>query len=405
MKAVGTDAVGMLRWGLRRYRLVFLVCLLLGGALGPLAALQRNVPVEAEALVVAQRLDMDLTALPRYGQAVFNNGEVTRAIIARLGSDGSYDDVVPDRVQLVAEQDSIIFRILGRDTDPKTAADIANTAAGTFVNTLNEPGAGVGTFALQSAAMAPAARADTPDALLAIPVGIGAGILLGLAVVCVLLVARRPVVDPVDAEEATGVPALGSVIVPRTPKGRIARPEELAGLAPVCRRLLTLSTPIVVLVSRPRDDRVRQQLSVALATVLQRVRHVRFVGPSNLREMVGEAEASTRPQDARSASEADTPSPLTLVDSNEPLDLVQPPESTATVLVVWEGIGGAALRAAVTEHLGGSAEARLLMVKRGRKVPGQPVRGRQGDKDSPQEEALPSVNSGLTGAPGTASRG
>ena len=399
MKAVGTDAVGMLRWGLRRYRLVFLVCLLLGGTLGPLAALQRNVPVEAEALVVAQRLDMDLTALPRYGQAVFNNGEVTRAITARLGSDGSYDDVIPDRVQLVAEQDSIIFRVLGRDTDPKTAADIANTAAETFVDTLNEPGAGVGTFALQSAAMAPAARADTPDALLAIPVGIGAGILLGLAVVCVLLVARRPVVDPVDAEEATGVPALGSVIVPRTSKGRIARPEELAGLAPVCRRLLALSTPIVVLVSRPRDERVRQQLSVALANVLQRVRHVRFVGPSHLREMVGEAEA---PQDARPASEADTPSSLTLVDSNEPLDLVQPPESTATVLVVWEGIGGAALRAAVTEHLGGSAEARLLMVKRGRKVPGQPVRGRQGDKDSPREEALPSVNTGLTGAPGTA---
>ena len=402
MKAVGTDAVGMLRWGLRRYRLVFLVCLLLGGTLGPLAALQRNVPVEAEALVVAQRLDMDLTALPRYGQAVFNNGEVTRAITARLGSDGSYDDVIPDRVQLVAEQDSIIFRVLGRDTDPKTAADIANTAAETFVDTLNEPGAGVGTFALQSAAMAPAARADTPDALLAIPIGICAGILLGLAVVCVLLVARRPVVDPVDAEEATGVTALGSVIVPRTPKGRIARPEDLAGLAPVCRRLLALPTPIVVLVSRPRDERVRQQLSVALANVLQRARRVRFVGSPNLREMVGEAEAPVRPQGAQPASEADTSSSLTLVDSNEPLDLVQPPESTATVLVVWEGIGGAALRAAVTEHLGGSAEARLLMVKRGRKVPGQPVRGQQGDKDSPREEALPSVNTGLTGAPGTA---
>jgi capsular polysaccharide biosynthesis protein len=402
MKAVGTDAVGMLRWGLRRYRLVFLVCLLLGGALGPLAALQRNVPVEAEALVVAQRLDMDLTALPRYGQAVFNNGDVTRAILARLGSDGSYDDVIPDRVQLVAEQDSIIFRVLGRDTDPKTAADIANTAAETFVDTLNGPGAGVGTFALQSAAMAPAARADTPDALLAIPVGIGAGVLLGLAVVCVLLVARRPVVDPVDAEEATGVSALGSVIVPRTPKGRIARPEDLAGLAPVCRRLLALPTPIVVLVSRPRDERVRQQLSVALANVLQRVRRVRFVGPPNLRELVGEAEAPVRPQGARPASEADTPSSVTLVDSNEPLDLVQPPESTATVLVVWEGIGGAALRAAVTEHLGGSAEARLLMVKRGRKVSGQPVRGHQGDKDSSREEALPSVNTGLTGAPGTA---
>jgi len=400
MKAVGTDAVGMLRWGLRRYRLVFLVCVLLGGALGPLAALQRNVPVEAEALVVAQRLDMDLTALPRYGQAVFNNGEVTRAVTAQLGSDAGYEDVIPDRVQLVAEQDNIIFRVLGRDTDPKTAADIANTAAKTFVNTLNGPGAGVGTFTLQSPATAPAARADTPDALLAIPIGLGAGILLGLAVVCVLLVARRPVVDPVDAEEATGVPALGSVVVPRTPKGRIARPEDLAGLAPVCRRLLALPTPIVVLVSRPRDERVRQQLSMALATVLQRVRHLRFVGPPDLRELVGEPQAPSRPQDARPV-EGGTLSSLTLVDSNEPLDLVQPPESTATVLVVWEGIGSAALRAAVTEHLGGSAEARLLMIRRGGKVSGQPVGGRQAGKISSQE-ALPSVATGLTGAPGTA---
>jgi capsular polysaccharide biosynthesis protein len=400
MKAVGTDAVGMLRWGLRRYRLVFLVCLLLGGALGPLAALQRNVPVEAEALVVAQRLDMDLTALPRYGQAVFNNGEVTRAITAQLGSDAGYADVIPDRVQLVAEQDNIIFRVLGRDTDPKTAADIANTAAKTFVNTLNGPGAGVGTFTLQSPATAPAARADAPDALLAIPIGLGAWILLGLAVVCVLLVARRPVVDPVDAEEATGVPALGSVVVPRTPKGSVARPEDLAGLAPVCRRLLALPTPIVVLVSKPRDERVRQQLSMALADVLQRVRHLRFVGPPELRELVGEPEAPSRPQGARPV-EGDTPSSLTLVDSNEPLDRVQPPESTATVLVVWEGIGSAALRAAVTEHLGGSAEARLLMVKRGGKVSGQPVGGRQAGHVSSQE-ALPSVDTGLTGAPGTA---
>jgi hypothetical protein len=207
------------------------------------------------------------------------------------------------------------------------------------------------------------------------------------------------VVDPVDAEEATGVPALGSVIVPRTPKGRVARPEDLAGLAPVCRRLLALPTPIVVLVSKPRDERVRQQLSMALASVLQRVRHLRFVGPPELRELVGEPQAPSRLQGARPV-EGDTPSSLTLVDSNEPLDLVQPPESTATVLVVWEGIGSAALRAAVTEHLGGSAEARLLMVKRGGKVSGQPVGGRQAGQISSQE-ALPAVNTGLTGAPGT----
>jgi hypothetical protein len=36
--------------------------------------------------------------------------------------------------------------------------------------------------------------------------------------------------------------------------------------------------------------------------------------------------------------------------------------------VAREGISSAALRAAVLEHLGGSAEARVLLVKRGRRA-------------------------------------
>jgi hypothetical protein len=59
---------------------------------------------------------------------------------------------------------------------------------------------------------------------------------------------------------------------------------------------------------------------------------------------------------------------LTVIDSSEPMDLVHPPHLTATVLVVQRGISGAALRAAVVEHLGGSAEARVLLVKRGRRA-------------------------------------
>jgi capsular polysaccharide biosynthesis protein len=391
----------MLRWGLRRYRLLFLLCVLLGAALAPLAALQRNTVVEAEALVVAERLDMDLAALPRYGQAVFNNGEVTRAIVAQLGDDGDYDDVIPDKVQLVAEQDSIVFRVVGRDTNPKSAADIANTAARSFIDTLNGPGTGVGTFTLQSQAMAPAASSDAPRTLLAVGIGLGAGILLGLAVVSVLLVARRPIVDPADAEEATGVAALGTVVVPRTTRGAIVRPEQLAGLAPVCRRLLALSEPIVVLVSRPGEARVRQQLAVALANVLQRVRRVNFVGPPDLRELAGGPTAPPRPED-EPTTEGGTTRPLTLVDSNEPLDLVQPPESTATVLVVFEGIGASALRAAVTEHLGGSAEARLLLVKQGGRLPGQPVREVRRSRHSPTEETVSPSDVGVTRTPGTA---
>ena len=73
-----------------------------------------------------------------------------------------------------------------------------------------------------------------------------------------------------------------------------------------------------------------------------------------------------------------------MVDSSDPLDLVQPPEWTAAVLVVPEGIGAAALRAAVVEHLGGSAEARLLLTKRGPRYRGQPSGAAAGDGHTDQ---------------------
>jgi len=375
MRAVGTDAVGVLRWGLRRYRALFLACLLLGTALGSFAVLQRDTTREAEALVLAQRLDMDLTALPRYGQAVFNNGEVARVVATRFGDAGGFDDVIPDRVNVVAEQDSIVFRVVGRDADPKVAADIANTAADTFVDALNTAGTGVGTFSLQSRAEPPAEEGRAFGLALALGVGVAAGLLLGLAVVSVLLVVRRPVVEGADAEEATGVPALGTVTVPRARKAGSARPEEFAGLIPVCRRLLALPTPTVMVVSRPQEEAVRKQLSVALGSVLGGIRNLRFVGSADLQDVVADRKAAEAPTTRQNGADVSPGEALTLVDSSEPLDLVQPPHSTATILVIPEGMGSTALRAAVVEHLGGSAEARLLLVRRGRRARGEPAGG------------------------------
>jgi capsular polysaccharide biosynthesis protein len=367
MRPAGTDAVGALRWGLGRYRVLFLACLVLGAVLVPFAALARATPVDAQALVIAQRLDMDLAALPRYGEAVFDNGQVAQAIEAKFGDLGDYQDIIPDRVSLVDQQDSIVFAVVGHDVNPKTAADIANLGADTFVQALNAAGVGVGAFALQSPAVPPAAPKNTLGTLFAVPVGIAAGLVLGLAAVSVLLVARRPVIDGADAEEATGVRSLGTVSVPRTRRGQFAQPADFSGLVPVCRRLLALSTPTVVLVSRPRQERVRQQLAVALASLLRRVRAVHFISPSELQAMAADREGGGYANSGNGRHTDDRAS-LTLVDSSEPLDLVQPPELTATLLVVPEGIGSAALRAAVVEHLGGSAEARLLLVKRGRRV-------------------------------------
>ncbi len=354
MKGPGTDAVGMLRWGLLRYRWLFLICLLLGAGLAPLLVSQRDAPTDAEAVVLATRLNIDLSALPRYGEAVFNDGTVARTVAAEFPELGSADSLIPSRISLGAEQDSIVFQVIGYDADPERAAAIANLAAEAFVDALNAPGSGVGTFEVQSTAEAPADAASPLRTIFAIPVGLLAGLLLALAVVSLLLVIRRPVVDGKDAEEATGIPALGTVTVPRTKQGELAPPDAFPGLIPVCRRLLSLPTPTIVLVSRRRDEGLRRQLAPALTAVLSRVRNVHLIGPGD--------QPRTFPL-GPDRTDTDVPDRLTVVDSSDPLDLVHPPELTATVLVVREGVRSSALRDAVVDHLGGSAEARLLMVR------------------------------------------
>ena len=395
MRASSNDAVAVLGWGLRRYSVLFIACLLLGAVLAPLAVLKRATPAEAHALVIAQRLDMDLNALPRYGEAVFNNGEVARAVATSLGDLGAVNAVIPERVSLLAEQDSIVFRVVGRDLDPQTAADLANVAAGAFVQALNAVGAGAGVFGLQSPAEPPDEGNSSLGVVLAVPVGLIAGIVLGLAVVSVILVARRPVLDAVDAEDVSGVPALGTVTVPRTRRGVFPHPEEFSGLVPVCRLVLKLPATTLVVISQSRDASIREQVSVAMASVLTRVRDLRFVGPAELQAVLAEREvasgASSEPSYVLDAEEAQR---LTLVDSREPLDLVQPTEATATVLIVRAGIRSTALRAAVVEHLGGSAEARILLVKRGNRSRRASVARQQSIGEGRQLEAAGSADKG-----------
>jgi hypothetical protein len=129
-------------------------------------------------------------------------------------------------------------------------------------------------------------------------------------------------------------------------------------------------------------------VSVALAGALTRVRPLRFTGPTELRDAVAEHQAALRPDDLqRDPSEPNAVPTLDLIDSNDPLDLVQPPDLTAAVLVAREGISSSALRSAVVEHLGGSAEARVLLVKRGRRAR-RDARGGSGAAENSRVEEL-----------------
>jgi hypothetical protein len=179
--------------------------------------------------------------------------------------------------------------------------------------------------------------------------------------------------DAAGVEESTGVPSLGTVVVPPTTRGHVARPDQFPGLVPVCRGLLRLPTSTIVVLSRRRDARLRRRLCRAVATVLMRVRAVRFIGP----DQPPEGPAGRAGVDLEKATSRDEEW-LTFVDGSDPLDIVYPPETTATVLAVRQGISSSALRAAVVELLGGSAVARVVLLKRGRIVRGvkpEPVVG------------------------------
>ncbi|MDP8930356.1 MAG: hypothetical protein M3O70_17760 [Actinomycetota bacterium] len=364
------DAIVTLRWGLRHYWWLFAMVTIAVGVLGPALYLVRPVAAESEALVVAQRLDMNLEALPRYAEVVFDNGEVARTVAAQFGDGGDLEDLVPNRVSLVAEQDSVVFKVIGRDPSPETAAEIANVAAAAFTSALNVPGEGVGAFTVLAQAVPQPESAEATDGLAyAIPVGLTAGTLLGSAAVAMLLVLRRPVLEAADAEQATGVPTIGGVTVPRTRQREFPPAQEIIGVIPLCRGVLAMSSRAVLLVGVEESTVERRQLAVAMAAVFSRVRKVRFIAEPDLHaaleaQLGGEDRLAPPPD----VDQDERINELTLVDVSNPLDLAKPLESSTTILVVPAGIATAALRSAVIEHLGGGGDARLLLVRRGARV-------------------------------------
>lgn len=392
---VGDDAIGALRWGMRQYVWLLALCVLLVVVVVPFYLATRPSENRATALVVAKRLDMDLPALPRYGEAVFDNGEVARVIAARFGDVGDLEDVVPQRVALVAEQDSIVFQVVGIDPSPQVAADMANLAAESFVAQLNAPGEGVGLFSLQSRALPPPeAEEQLPPLPALVPIALAAGLLLGLTAVAAVLVIRRPVLDGGSATDATGVPILGTITLPRARDNDYPGLSEISGMVPVCRRLLALDVHTIVLVGPVGAERGRRQLVVAMSYVLGRVRNVRLVVDS---AAAAAADAYGGHETREPAKPSPTPRPirdLTLMDGTQPLDPVQLTGGTLTVLVVPRGTSTSSLRAAVTEHLGGTDAGWLMMLDE--RPPRRKARRTAMSRDTPEPRDTQMYESDLT---------
>lgn len=322
------DALLTLRWGVSRYRVVLVACILLVVVGLTLFEETRPTHYDAEALVVADNLKSQLVALPRYGQGVFSTGEVARRITRTFGADGDPATVVPRRVSVDTPQNSLIFHVAGHDEDPDQAMAIANLAAAVFTEQLNRSGPGVGSFAVQSEATSAkefGAGLRAPGYQLG--VGLLAGTMLGLSIIGFLLIGRRPVISAEDAVALTGVPVVAGVDLGRRRDGDIG--TSSGGLVPLSRRLVARDLVTLLVVGPPSRHRDTQQVIDALSAALERV------GP-----------------DSR---------PVLVEDVLIP-DWAAEPATAATLVVVFQGSSSASVRSLVADYASASL-AGLIFVR------------------------------------------
>jgi hypothetical protein len=340
-------------WCLRHYSWVLIACLLAGAAT-PLLLAPAAADYEADALVVARQLTARPQALPELGASVFGDGAVAAAVAADPDVGGSPSDMIPDRLNVVAAKDSVVLVVQAFDTDPVLAAHMANLAAVAFVDELNKPGAGVGQFAVQTQAIVPFEPATILPPRTRATLGGLAGFALGLGLVALLGIIRRPVVTARHVTEITGVPLLGTVQLPRTRRGRYAGPLGIGGIANVTRWLANLPPGRLLLISNRSADALRHRLFVMVGVALWTLRTMRFDGPENLVVAIREHCTQLRDAGRRTERGPDRTDELVLVDGGSAFDLVDPANSAVSVAAVAPlGTPRRRLRALAAEYTDG----------------------------------------------------
>jgi capsular polysaccharide biosynthesis protein len=350
-----------LLWCLRQYAWVVVVCVLALAA-APLVLAPVAPTYQADALVVARQLTVERRVLPQMAEALFASGAVA-ASVATEAAVGNPDVLIPDRLSVVAAEDSIALVVQARDPDPATAARMANLAADAFVLELNRPGAGVGEFVLQAPAIVPTEPLTELRAEVRSTLGALAGLLLGLGLIALVAVVRKPVVTFHDVESAAGVPLLGTVKLPKGVSGTYPGPLGVPGLPGVVRWLSTVPSGRLLLTSAPSGMSassaawVRDRLFVMLGVALCAVRKVRFEGPP---ELVDAIEQLSGDRDLRDTT--DPTGELTLVDGGSPVELVDPAATSVSVVAVAPlGVSQSRLRAVAAEYVGGGLVGVVLV--------------------------------------------
>jgi hypothetical protein len=326
------------------------VASILALAAAPLVVAPAAPTYQAHALVFARQLSVDSRILPRLAEAVFANG----AVVDRVAADpaiGDSSELIPDTLSMVAAEDSIVFVVQARHSNPATAARLADLGAAAFVEELNRPGAGVGEFALQGQAVAPT------QSLRGLPlptwsaIGALAGALIGLGLIALLAAIRRPVVTAQDVQSAAGVALLGTVQLPLATKDPFPGPLGIRGIANVTRWLATVPAGRLLLFSPPSAEGIRHRVFVMVAAALWTLRTVRFEAPQELidaiRRHCAEHEDAGRVIHARPDKRDD----VVLVDSGSATEFVDPNvTNVSAVAVVPLGIPRRRLRALTYDY-------------------------------------------------------
>ncbi len=353
-------------WSLRHYGWIVVACVLALAA-APLVLAPGNPTYQADALVVARQLTVDQEALPHLAESVFGSGDV-EAIVAADPTVVDGEDLIPDRLSVIAAEDSIAVVVQARDPDPATAARLANLGADALVLELNRAGAGVGEFVLQAPAILPTEPLTELPPEVRAALGALAGLVLGLGLVALLAVVRKPVVTYHDVQAAAGVPLLGTVRLPRWVKGAYAGPLAVPGITTITRWLSTVPSGRLLLVTPPTATGtssaawMRDRLFVMLGVALSPVRHVRLEGPTRLLDAIEHLRLEHRDTSGSGAPEDRPERSLVLVDGGSPIDLVNwAGTSTSVVAVAPMGVSQRALRDLAAEYVGGGLVGVVLV--------------------------------------------
>jgi capsular polysaccharide biosynthesis protein len=355
-------------WCLRQYAWVVVVCVLALAA-APLVLAPVAPTYQADALVVARQLTVERQVLPEMAETLFGSGNVAARVAAEAGV-GDPGALIPDRLSVVAAQDSIALVVQARDPDPATAARMADLATDAFLEELNKPGAGVGEFVVQAPAIVPTEPLTELPAKVRGAVGGLAGLVLGLGLVGLVAAIRRPVVTYEDVESAAGVPLLGTVQLPKAVSGTYSGPLGVPGIPGVVRWLSAVPAGRLLLISAPDRSSassaawVRNRLFVMLGVALCAARgSMRFDGPPALVETIEQLSNRHEPHSsARPQGEGAQAKELTLVDDGSPLELVDPAATNVSVAVIAPlGVSRRRLRAVAAEFVGGGLVGVVLV--------------------------------------------